>query len=178
MHQHTSSHQTKLGHNSKQNLVDQFELCVHTWKSSVILDVGLDSCLLEGLLCYVHDLLGSTCQCSMNNEQWTMFIEIVFSLLQKRYIFCQVEHISNLLVIICCIMICVNSLTSTFDWAVWKCEKRVPSLEVLDCFCCLFHILHTGKYWVDLLPWMGITCSWSRPLVCQKLLVVPWSSHT
>ena len=68
----------------------------------------------------------------------------------------------------------LNSLTSTFDWAVWECEKCVPSFEVLDCFRCLFHILYTGKISSssDAIK-MEVTCSWSQPLVCQKLLAVP-----
>ena len=99
-----------------------------TWQSSVVLDVGLDSCLLERLLCYVHDLLGSTCSTSLTKTSALKICRFADNEDPKS-----------------------RSLTSTFDRAVWECEKCVAPFEVLDCFCCLFHILYTGKIlsWSD-----------------------------
>ena len=146
MHLHTSSHQTKLWAQTRVKsktlsvylywvLVSQLpklKWVLGTWQSSMVLDVGLDSFLLEGLLCYVHDLLRSTCSTSLRKTSALKICRFADNEDPKS-----------------------RSLTSTFDRAVWECEKCVAPFEVLDCFCCLFHILYTGKIlsWSDAINW-------------------------
>ena len=64
-HPHTSSLQTTLRNAKERNFDILHHKCKknnlpETWESSVILDVGLDSSLLERLLSDVHDLLRSS----------------------------------------------------------------------------------------------------------------------